>query len=175
MNNASLQELIEQSSAGNVRAFEALTKHLDQKLFAYVISRVRTRDSALDVVADTLASVWRSLASFRYTTDAGFYRFVYTIAKRELYRVWREPSNVSLEDAPEIASEETRAGNENRIAVMQVVEQLEKTARDIVVLRHWSGFSFGEIAVMLKMTESAVRVRHHRALITMRTTLQPYV
>ena len=175
MNTEELQRLVTQSAQGDAESFRMLVAHLDTKLFAYVHSRTSSREAAIDLVQDVLVDVWKALQKFTYTSDAGFYRFVYTIAKRHLYRVWRSPKTVSLEDIGETSEEPVETPVDDHLFVASAVERLEKTAREIVVLRHWSGFSFQEIGEMLGMKETAVRVRHHRALAHLRDSLQPYV
>ncbi len=167
----SLEHLVNGSVAGDPEAFRVLAGKLDAKLFGYVRSRAASRDEALDLTADILVDVWRALKSFRYESDAAFYRFVYTIAKRHLYRSWKRETPLSLEGLGEEPSDSPSYEN---ASVAVAVEKLPRSDRDIVVLRHWSGFSFKEIGDQLQMNETAIRVRHHRALTKLRASLSSY-
>ena len=167
----SLEHLVQGSVAGDTEAFRVLAVRLDAKIFGYVRSRASSRDEALDLTADILVDVWRALRSFRYESDPAFYRFVYTIAKRHLYRSWRKEKLLSLED---VASEPSVTPAYENASVSVAVEKLPRSDRDIVVLRHWSGFSFKEIGDQLGMNETAIRVRHHRALTKLRASLASY-
>lgn len=171
---AALKGLIEKSVTGDAGSFRTLVEHLDGKLFGYVRSRTNTREDALDTLQDVLVDVWKALKTFEYCTDAGFYRFVFTIAKRHLYRVYRKPHTTSLEDVEDISGQGLVDTVEDSDALARALGTLDATARDIVTLKHWSGFSFGEIGTLLAMKEDAVRVRHHRALEKMRNILETH-
>lgn len=169
----SLQELIELSIARDTHAFERLVGMLDRKLFGFLCSRTRSRDEALDSLQETFVALWVALARFTYRSDEGFYRFLYTTAKRKLPR--RNPlQSVLLGDAPEIPDESFARAATVKGDVGSALLRLDDAARDIVTLHHWSGFTFKEIGAMLVMSEGAVRVRHHRALEKMRSALTAY-
>lgn len=174
MDTIDLERLITESKNGDAESFRVLVAHLDTKLFSYVSIRIQSRDEALELVQDVLVDVWKSLRTFRYTSDAGFYRFVYTIAKRHLYRSWGAPKTLSLDALPEQVAEPLVTPDNTPLFVFSLIKTLEKTAQEIIVLHHWSGFNFKEIATMLGMKETAVRVRHHRALDHLRNLLKPH-
>lgn len=175
MEGSTLEKLVRGSVAGETVSFKHLTEFLEHKLFAYIHSRSRTRDDALDTLQNTLVLLWQSLRRFEYRSDEAFYRFVFTIAKREIGRSHRRIDSTSLEELPELADTVTVTDTYDRIAVTQALQQLDNRSRDILVLRHWSGFSLKEIAKLLSMQEEAVRVRHHRALAKLRALLPAYV
>ena len=65
----------------------------------------------------------------------------------------------------------TGPGAELTHSVHRALEQLDECSREIVVLHHWSRYTFAEIAAIINMNESAVRVRHHRARATLASVL----
>lgn len=166
-----LAVLLAESARGNTASFKELYEFLSNRVFAYVRSRTATRDDALDTTQQVFIELWKSLPRFTYQSDPAFYAFLFTIAKRQLVRVYREREHAPLllEHEEEIADEEGN-GDEGD-TVMRALALLDEISREIVVLHHWSRYTFGEIATMLDMNESAVRVRHHRALGTLRTVL----
>ena len=171
---ATLQGLVEKSVGGDTGSFRALVAEVESKLFSYLRSRTSSREDALDALQDVLIDLWQSLRKFEYRSDAGFYRFVFTIAKRKLYRLYRAPHLVSLDDIDDVADTTKVQDRGDTDALERAIHTLDSTARDIVTLKHWSGFSFGEIGALLSMKEEAVRVRHHRALAKMRTILKTH-
>lgn len=170
---ASLQGLVERSAASDAAAFRALMEALDRKLFRYLVSRTNSREEAVDTLQDTFVDMWHALPRFEYRSDESFYRFLYTIAKRRLSKVGKHRSQ-PLPEPDTLADESFSHEAPLKADVALALRKLEETSRDIVVLRHWSGFSFGEIGAMLSMKEEAVRVRHHRALSKLRELLPLY-
>lgn len=172
-NEASLQGLVERSAASDAAAFRSLMEALDKKLFRFLVSRTNSREEAVDILQDTFVDIWHALPAFEYRSDESFYRFMYTIAKRKLSRVGKNRSH-PLPDPDALPDETFSYEAPLKVDVALALRKLEETSRDIVVLRHWSGFSFGEIGAMLSMKEEAVRVRHHRALSKLRELLPLY-
>lgn len=154
---------VQAATGGDARAFETLYTTLVDRVFAYVVARTNSREDAYEVTQDSFVELYRALPKFTYTTDAGFYAYLFTIVKRQLARYYhakqKEPRSAVDPDAIGITREHERDD-----AVAYALTTLDERTREIVELHHWSRFTFGEIAEMLGMTESAVRVRHHRAL-----------
>lgn len=160
-----LQALLTDTRAATATQFEAVYAHLVDKIYSYVSYRVATKEQATDLVQDIFVELYTALPSFSYQSDAQFYSFVFTITKRKLakhYAVQHKEALVSILDTDQLAS--TESDTETSDAVRRALATLDETSRDIIILHHWSRYTFSEIASLLTMTESAVRVRHHRAV-----------
>jgi RNA polymerase sigma factor (sigma-70 family) len=171
--NVSLQALLATQKTGQPEHFRALYDLLVDKLYAYVRYRVNTPEVATDIVQDVFIDLHSALPTFTYTTDAQFYSFVFLITKRKLAKHYSESK---VKQVSEVALQEDILAapsphTEEEDAVQRALAALEPDTREIVVLHHWSRYTFPEIASLLDMTESAVRVRHHRALKTLAATL----
>lgn len=165
-----LKQVTRQAGAGEVASFEALYRHLVDRIFAYIVCRIATRELAEEVTQDSFIELYRALPKFSYQSDAAFYGFVFTIVKRQLAQQYAKQARIKTEQLEETHYGETPQ-TERTLAVTQALATLDDRTRDIVVLHHWSRFTFGEIADMLAMHESAVRVRHHRAMGALRNVL----
>jgi RNA polymerase sigma-70 factor (ECF subfamily) len=159
----SLQTLIAAVQADQSAAAECLYQKLVQPVFAFVSYRTATRDDAKDLTQDCIVEVFRALPRFTYQSDAAFHAFVFTIVRRQLARYYDRSKKTATEDlSPDVAASETTSP-ETTLALTEALKQLDECSREIVVLHHWSRYTFGEIATIVDMTEEAVRVRHHRA------------
>lgn len=173
--NLELGALIEKSAKGDENSLRALSSIISRPLFPYLMGRTSRREDALDALQDTLVDVWQSLPRFSYKSDAAFFRFVFTIGKRKLARIYamrirEEP----LSDTHDVADMDSLPDTQSRIVMEQAIRKLPEKDRDIVSLRYWSGLSFSDIASIMTMSEGAVRVRHHRALRELESILSPY-
>jgi RNA polymerase sigma factor (sigma-70 family) len=91
-----------------------------------------------------------------------------------LARFYEERKKVLANERTDIDLDTVAArteGHDTRLDVVTALDTLDEHTREIVVLHHFSGYSFVEIAPIMRMTESAVRVRHHRALKSLHDTL----
>lgn len=163
-------ELVQKSATGNAGSFRALYEHLIDKVHTYVRYRTNSEDDALDLAQEIFVDLYKALPAFRYASREQFYGFVFTITKRKLAKhyadkhtqatkvtqVFDETHHSEKDGDPILADEVSRA-----------LQRLDGKTREIVVLHHWSRYTFGEIATLIDMTESAVRVKHHRGLKTL--------
>lgn len=173
-----MRVLITKSTQGDVEACKQLYEHLIDKVHPFVRSRTTTNEQAMDITQDVFIDLFPSLTNFVYQTRGQFYAFVFVITRRKLARHYDETTKRKEREASEFdeaqlpAADRGEVGYADRHDVMAALQQLDEDAREIVELRHWSRYSFGEIALLKDMTESAVRVRHHRALKTLADTLK---
>lgn len=166
-----LKTLIQKATT-DARLFELLVRSLDQKVFAFCYGRVRDRDTALIVTQDVFIDLWRALPEFTYKSDVQFYGFLFTIARRRVGKQWREKVHVALEDVFHLSDESEV--KENYAHMHTLLRKLDDISRDIITMRHWSEFSFSDIATILHMKEDTVRMRHHRALKKLKELLPMY-
>jgi RNA polymerase sigma-70 factor (ECF subfamily) len=161
-----LRTLIAACSCHETDSFRQLYEIVQPKVFAFVSYRTTTREQAIDVSQDILVELHQALPTFVYHSDAEFFGFVFTITRRALARHYAHKhtkascvqSDVELDEIAPMSTE-----SELVLLVRQALEKLDAAERDIIVLHHWSRYTFGEIGVMVNMTEGAVRTKHHRA------------
>jgi len=175
-----IQALITASAQGDAESYEKLYEHLVDKVYVYVRYRTATNERATDLTQDVFIDLFSALSSFTYKSHAQFYAFVFVITKRKLARHYAE-LNISgkgetiefnEKTMSEPSPDSTVCVSSDNLDVKQALDQLDDKAREIVVLHHWARHTFGEIALLMNMKESAVRVRHHRALRTLATKLK---
>ncbi len=158
----------------DARLFELLVRHLDNKVFAFCSGRLRDRDIALMTTQDIFVELWRALPQFSYRSDAEFYSFLFTIARRKIARQWKEKVHVALEDIFHLQDDTSEEVTEDYTHMLKRLRKLDDVTRDIITLRYWSEFSFGDIASILHLKEDTVRMRHHRGLKKLKELLPMY-
>lgn len=162
--------LIERSRAGETGAFSELYNHLINRVYTYVRYRTGSEERATDITQDVFIDLYKALPKFTYRSVEQFYGFVFVIVKRKLARHYGDKHmNIAELDEATVATPELN--NLLSDELHRALNQLDPQSREIVILHHWSRYTFGEIAELVSMTETAVRVRHHRALKTLATFL----
>lgn len=167
----SLEWMLLESSKGNTSAFRLLYEEVRDDIFRFIRYRVGTREDALDILQDTFLDLWVALQKkrFAYVSDAEFRGFLYTILKRRVARFYRFRKITTSLDDLDVDLTETDQGEVSHI--IRSLEILNPEDQEVVRLRYFEGLSFGEIAGLLDREESAVKVRHHRALAKLRQIL----
>ncbi len=169
-----LERLLAESARGDTASFKELYELLSNRVFSYVRTRTGGREDALDITQQTFIALWKALPGFTYQSDPAFYGFLFTIAKRQLIRTYRDAENAVVPLEREEDVPDKKGDTELEDMLLRALTSLDEVSREIVVLHHWSRHTFGEIGEMLNMSESAVRVRHHRACATLRGTLKEH-
>ncbi len=176
-----ISTLIRESAKGDAECSKRLYDHLAEKVYTYVRYRTSTEEYAIDITQDVFIDFFASLHTFVYQTDAQLYAFVFVITKRKLARYYadaniRGSSGQALFDET-VHSDSTQVNDlQAKIAdtfdATQALSLLDTETQEIMVLHYYSQYTFGEIATLMDMNESAVRVRHHRALKTLTEKLR---
>jgi RNA polymerase sigma-70 factor (ECF subfamily) len=164
-----IRNLIEESAKGDTESCRKLYDHLADRVFAFVRTRTSTREHAVDIMQDVCIDFFSTLSNFTYQSRAQFYAYVFTITRRKLAKYYADRERRGEKSMMEFNDElhtDTKPdlASEVQSDVARALMKLDTETRDIVVLHHWSRYTFGEIALLMNMTETAVRVRHHRAL-----------
>lgn len=166
-----IERVVSEAALGNEASFEQLYAHLVDRVFLFVSARTSNRTEALDVTQDTFVELYKALPGFRYERDAAFYSFVFTIARRQLAQHYGKNAKHKVSELNEETIPSGDVPQELTTEVQQALQTLDDRSREIVVLHHWARYTFAEIATLINMTESAVRVRHHRARAHLAETL----
>ncbi len=132
---------------------------------------------AADVLQETVERILRYGATYR-ASRGGFFAWSRKVAYRTFLRLGeRERRTVPVEaDELEDMIRGGRHGDfsaEERLDLASALERLDETSRNIVVLFHLEGMSCAEIADLLSMGVSAVKVRLMRARRRLSRMLEP--
>lgn len=178
---AALDELVDAARAGAHEAFEELVRRTSADTFTLARRLVSDDDDASDVVQETYLRAFRSLGSFR--GDAQFTTWLYRITancasthlgRRRRHRHDELDEEVELADTkpehdPAVAADAALLRQRLEAAVAELPPRL----RAVVVLRDVYDLSHGEIAEQLGISESAAKVRLHRARRRLRVQVLP--
>jgi RNA polymerase sigma-70 factor (ECF subfamily) len=167
--------LIARAQAGDHRAFAALVRQYQDRVFRFVLRLVGTRDEAMDLTQETFMKAHQALPDWR--PEAQFRTWLFRIAHNTALDVLRRRGRiefVSFSDLP--AGEEDHAlpdparQPDERLADRQSIELLERTLRElpaehreILLLRELEDMSYTEIAATLGIAEGTVKSRIARA------------
>jgi RNA polymerase sigma-70 factor (ECF subfamily) len=159
------------AQAGDSATYQRLLSALGGHLRAYYMRRVGAAD-AEDLVQETLIAMHTRRATYDITQP--FTAWVYSIARYKLidqYRRSKRRASVPLDEAPELfARDEIESAGAKR-DVEKLLATLPKARADLVRGSKLEGLSTAELSAKTGMSESAVKVNVHRALKSMRDTL----
>ena len=161
--------LMERFRGGDASAFDALFARHAVRVHAYLRRMVGTT-TAEDLTQTTFLSVVRSRD--RFQRGARFRPWLYAIAGNAARDHVRRARFEQLDgQTPEQSEEPLLPDPAMEKAVHVALVELPLQQREAILLHRFQGFSFGEIAETLGLTESAVKVRAHRGYVRLRMLL----
>lgn len=174
--SARFKDVVERIGRGDEAAFQELYDAVSGRVFSYIVPRTASREEALDIMQEVFIGIWAARLRFTYRNDASVYGFVFTIARRVLAAHYgRAKRDAAIAEMPQDDRYDMDIESLGDVHMIErALTELSDDDRDVLTLRYWSGFSFDEIAQAQDKKETAVRVRHHRALGKLRTILSSY-
>ena len=162
--HASEEELVRQSRAGDLAAFEMLYRRHVGRIHGLCLRMVRNRDRAEDLTQDAFVRAWQKLGSFR--GDSGFGTWLHRLAVNVVLGDMRsrqrwESKTEDAEALPEMGTAPVR--REMGIDLSRAVDKLPPKARIVFLLYDVEGYRHGEIASMVGVAEGTSKAHLHRA------------
>jgi RNA polymerase sigma-70 factor, ECF subfamily len=152
--------LIRQSLAGETDSFGLLVRRYQNVMYTVAFRMVGNGEDAKDVTQDAFVKAYRQLASF--DPSYKFFSWLYRIVVNESFNVIRarrpqEPidSAVAIRGNPF----DTALAGERHAHIDAALQRLTPEYRSVVVLRHFAGQSYSEIAEALSIPEKTVKSR----------------
>ena len=154
--------LVEQCVKGQKDAFAEIVQRYQHLIYYISLTRMRDRYEADDLAQETFIQAYRKLAtydshrSFRswllcICVNLGKNRLRSRARRREVHNPHLELEAVTSHDQ-----------NQSRIDLMDALHKMPEKFRIPLVLKHVEGFSYDEIAAIMKIGTSAVKMRVKR-------------
>jgi RNA polymerase sigma-70 factor (ECF subfamily) len=184
-NEYSDYELVTRFVKGEQSCFEKLIKRHKSKVFAYISLYIRDQALAEDIFQDTFLKVIQSVKTGRYSDNGKFLSWVMRIAHNLIidhFRRIKQMNTISNDnyESDIFNSKQFAEDNVEDIMVKKQIHQdirkmishLPDDQREVVILRHYAGLSFKEIADITQVSINTALGRMRYALINMRKLME---
>lgn len=182
--------LIEGLRAGDKHACACLIKHHGSQMYALALRIMGDADEAEEVVQEAFISACGKMTSFegRSKLSTWLYRITTNAALMRLRK--RREETVSLDEPQEmdegdelprqlgdwsLEPSQEALSQELRQVMEAAIQELPDTLRSAFILRDIQGLNTQEAAEALDVTETALKVRLHRARLQLRERLANYL
>lgn len=170
--------LVARAQEGYVDAYEFLVQRHSAMAYRVALRLTGNHHDAQDVAQEALIAAWENLTRFR--AGSSFSTWLYQIVtRRALNRVSRGRTASSLELLPDVvdtAPEPAEQAERDLTldAVTDALLALPFPQRVVIVLHHFEGLSYAEVAAVTGSTEPAVRSHLFRARRALGKTLEEW-
>lgn len=185
LKNLSDFDLVQDFINGNQTSIEILINRHRKKIFTYILIVVKDKYLAEDIFQDTFIKVIKSLNEGRYKDNGRFLSWVIRIAHNLMIDHFRKEkqlqviSNDSYENdifnSKKFADrtvEEDMIHSQVTKDIRKLLHELPDDQREVVILRHFCGLSFKEIAEQTDVSINTALGRMRYALINLRRLIQ---
>ncbi len=184
-NQSTDQDLVKRFIQGDKSAIEILINRHKNRVFTYIVLIVRNQQLAEDIFQDTFIKVIKSLKEGRYRDNGRFISWVIRIAHNLMIDHFRKEKQLNT-----ISNDnyETDIFNSQKFAdltiedeivydqitqdIRRLVQELPEDQREVVILRHYCGLSFKEIADQTNVSINTALGRMRYALINLRRLIK---
>jgi len=152
------------------RAFTAIIKKYQEKLYWHVRRMVIDHEDANDVLQNVFLRVWNGLGNFR--EDSQLYTWLYRIATNECLTYIEQQKkrmSVSLDEFDSGPSNKVRADSHfdaNRLEwkLQLAIQQLPEKQKIVFNLRYYDEMPYEEMSRVLDTSEGALKASYHHAV-----------
>lgn len=179
------QELISQFLKGNQQGLEVLINRHKNKVYTYILLLVKDPVVAEDIFQDTFVKIVNSLTSGRYRDDGKFVSWTIRIAHNltiDHFRKIKKSNEVQGESFETFVLNSKKHSADNiedklikeqiRNDIRYLVDELPDEQKEVILLRHYGGLSFKEIAEQTGVSINTSLGRMRYALINLRKMIQ---
>lgn len=182
------QQIFSRLQSGDMTACAECVELHSNGLYRLGLRLLGDENEAEDIVQETFLSAFKGIDKFdgRSTLGTWLFRIAYNNAMMRLRK--RKPDLVAI-DQPILTDEGTMPRqmfdwcciperdlltDEAQSKIKWAISQLSESLRVVFSLRDIEGLSTAEVAEILDISESAVKVRLHRARLALREILSEY-
>ncbi len=152
------------------KAFTAIIKKYQEKLYWHVRRMVVEHEDANDVLQNVFIRVWNGLENFR--EDSQLYTWLYRIATNEsltFLEQQKKKSAVSLSEVESGLSNKIKAdshfdANKLEWKLQLAIQQLPEKQRTVFNLRYYDEMPYEEMSRVLETSEGALKASYHHAV-----------
>ncbi len=175
MNDSREWRLIERCKSGDVAAYTQLVRQYQKAIYNCTLRILDNPEDAADATQVAFLRLYERISSF--DTERSFFSWMYRIAinaaidqKRRTrhFETYQDDVHRGDSDDPDHALEAAAVKNQLQAVLMQ----LTFDARAVLVLRHYSDFSYKQISNILEIPEKTVRSRLYAARQQLKMLLQ---
>jgi RNA polymerase sigma-70 factor (ECF subfamily) len=181
------QDLVKLFLQGHSSSLDKLLQRHRSKIYSFILSKVKNQALAEDIFQDAFFKVITSLKKGKYNEEGKFLPWVMRIAHNLVIDHFRKQKRIPVVgkskvfedfdifdviDNQEPTKEQDLIMDEQTQLLKNLIQNLPKNQRDVLVMRHYEDLSFKEIAEKTGVSINTALGRMRYALINVRKQME---
>ena len=170
MTSEEMLDLVRRAQDGDREAFGRIYDEFVDRVFGYILSKIRSRPEAEDLTEQVFVNALDGLAGFD-PQSGSFGGWLYRIAHNQVVDVFRRRSRVQEIEFEEAVLTSTAPSVEELYARLETAQEIRAALdgltaeqRQVVVLRFFGNLPNEAVARALGKSEGSIKALQHRAL-----------
>lgn len=179
------KELIRQAKSGNLKAYEEIIGLYEKKVFSTIYYMVKNDNEVEDIAQEVFIKIYKNLGDFK--EESSLYTWIYRITvnvcidelkkrKKVVYlneKIDTKDGEVELQ-LPDDSKSPTDIAEDNDLKdkLEKCIKKLPESQRMMIILRDIKGFTYMEIAEIMKMNLGTVKSKINRARASLKELLE---
>lgn len=165
------ETLIENIRKGDTSSFAVIVERYKAQIYNLMYRYSNSAEDAADMTQDVFCRAYEKLD--RYRSRKRFFSWLYTLALNYA-RDWMRRENNREKNINQFSNEYTGSETNSPVSILEADQQarnlasalavLSEDRREMVILKYRHEHSIKELAEIFDLSESAVKMRLHRAL-----------
>ena len=180
------QQLVSAFISGDTLAIEHLILRYKDKIFSFIISKVRDEDIANDIFQDTFIKVINTLRAGRYNEEGKFISWTMRIAHNLVIDHFRKTARVRMVrpnddfDIFDVISDVAPSAESDMVRsqvfedLRNLITYLSVEQKQVLQMRYYAGMSFKDIAEQCDISINTALGRMRYAIINLRKLQQKH-
>ena len=154
------------------KAYNDCVDNFADGVYRFIVKYIRHTEDAQDIVQSAFEKLWMNRAQVLPEKAKSY---LFTVAYHQMIDHIRKSNKMPLADETSIPHQPiNQAQAELKELLMRAVNELNPTQKSLVLLKDYEGYSYQEIAEIMNLSDSQVKVYLHRARIILKNKLSAY-
>jgi RNA polymerase sigma factor (sigma-70 family) len=154
------------------KAYNECVDNFADGVYRFIVKNIRHPEDAQDIVQSAFEKLWVNRAQVLPEKAKSY---LFTVAYHQMIDHIRKSNKMPLSDEASIPHQPiNQAQTELKELLMRAVNELNPTQKSLVLLKDYEGYSYQEIAEIMNLSDSQVKVYLHRARIILKNKLSAY-
>lgn len=141
-------------------------------VYRFIVKNIRHTEDAQDIIQSAFEKLWVNRAQVLPEKAKSY---LFTVAYHQMIDHIRKSNKMPLAEETSIPHQPiNQAQAELKQVLMRAVNQLNPTQKSLVLLKDYEGYSYQEIAEIMNLSDSQVKVYLHRARLILKNKLTAY-
>lgn len=179
------KELIRQAKKGDLKAYEDIIGLYEKRVFSTIYYMVKNDNDVEDIAQEVFIKIYKNLNNFK--EESSLYTWIYRITvnvcidelkkrKKVVYideKIDTKDGEVELQ-LPDNSKSPTDIAEDNELKyrLEKCIKKLPESQRMMIILRDIKGFTYMEIAEIMKMNLGTVKSKINRARAALKELLE---